>query len=264
MKRFNILIITQNDPFYVREFFEEFLKNYPRPEELRGVVIAPAMGKKTFGQLLRQMYGFYGLKDFVRMGSRYALYKTGGIVSRLVPLGRSFSIEQVCKRHNIPVLHRSSINSESFLSEAGKLDLDLIISVAAPQIFKDKLIAIPRKGCINIHNSRLPKYRGMLPNFWQMFHGEKSVGTTIHYINAGLDDGNILMQKETAIAQNETLDSLIRKTKKFGAQMMVEAIAGIKAGSIEPRPNPKEESTYFTFPTKEQVSEFRKKGYRLI
>lgn len=264
MKRFNILIITQNDPFYVREFFEEFLEKYPCPGDLKGVVIAPAMGKKTFGQLVRQMYGFYGLKNFLRMGSRYALYKTGDIVSRRIPLGRSYSIEHVCKRHSIPVLHRSSINSESFLNEARKLDLDLIISVAAPQIFKDKLINIPRKGCINIHNSKLPRYRGMLPNFWQMFHGEKSVGTSIHYINAGLDDGDILMQKETAIAENETLDSLIRKTKRFGAQMMVEAIAGIKAGSLEPRPNPKEESTYFTFPTKEQVREFRRKGYRLI
>jgi methionyl-tRNA formyltransferase len=76
----------------------------------------------------------------------------------------------------------------------------------------------------------------MLPNFWQMFHGEKTVGTTIHYINTGLDDGEILMQKETSIGENESLDSLIRKTKKFGAEMMVEAIAGIKTGSLKPGP----------------------------
>jgi len=264
MKRFNILMITQDDPFYVREFFEEFLKKYPRPEEIRGVVISPAMGKKTFGQLLKQMYDFYGLNDFVRMGFRYAFYKTGEIVSRSIPLGRSYSIAQVCNRHKVPVLHRASINSEGFLSEIKKLDLDLIISVAAPQIFKEKLIGIPRKGCINIHNSKLPKYRGMLPNFWQMFHGEKSVGTTIHYINAGLDDGEILMQKETAIGENESLDSLIRRTKKFGAEMMIEAIAGIKTGSLKPRPNPKENSTYFTFPTRKDVREFRRKGYRLV
>jgi methionyl-tRNA formyltransferase len=264
MKRFNILMITQDDPFYVREFFEEFLKRYPCPQELRGVVIAPAMGKKTFAQLIKQMYDFYGLKDFLRMGFRYAFYKTGDIVSRRIPLGRSYSIAQVCSRHKVPVFHRANINSEVFLNEIRKLDLDLIISVAAPQIFKEKLIGTPRKGCINIHNSKLPKYRGMLPNFWQMFHGEKTVGTTIHYINAGLDDGEILMQKETSIGENESLDSLIRKTKKFGAEMMVEAIAGIKTGSLKPRPNLKEESTYFTFPTKKNVREFRRKGYRLV
>jgi methionyl-tRNA formyltransferase len=264
MKRFNILMITQDDPIYVREFFEQFLEKYPYPEEIRGVVIAPAMGKKTFGQLIKQMYGFYGFKDFLRMGFRYAFYKTGDMVSRGIPLKKSYTIASVCSRYKVPVLQRGSINSEGFLNEIRGLDLDLIISVAAPQIFKDTLIGIPREGCINIHNSKLPKYRGMLPNFWQMYHGEKTVGTTIHRINKGVDDGPILLQTETEILKGESLDSLISRTKRHGAHLMIKAIEAIKNGSSKPKPNPKEESSYFSFPTKQDVLEFRKRGYRLL
>jgi len=264
MKRFNILMITQEDPFYVRLFFEEFFKNYGSIDEIKGVVIAPTMGKKSFTQLLKQMYGFYGAFDFLKMGTKYAYYKLCDKASRTLPLKGFYSIEQLCRRYGVPVMHRAKVNSEEFLEEIKKLDLDLIISVAAPQIFKAPLIAIPKEGCINIHNSKLPKYRGMLPNFWQMYHGEKVVGTTVHMINAGVDDGEILVQKETEIRPGESLDSLICKTKRFGAAVMMEVIAGLKAGSLKPRPNSKEDATYFTFPTRQDVAEFRRRGNRLL
>jgi len=264
MKRFNILMITQEDPFYVRLFFEEFFRNYGPIDEIKGVVIAPTMGKKSFSQLLKQMYGFYGPIDFIRMGFKYVYYKLCAKLSRSLPLKGFYSIEQLCRRYGVPVMHRAKVNSTEFLEEIKKLDLDLIISVAAPQIFKEKLIAIPKEGCINIHNSRLPKYRGMLPNFWQMYHGEKAVGTTVHRINAGVDDGEILIQKETAIQPGDSLDSIIRRTKRFGAGVMIEVIEGLKAGSIKPKENRREDATYFTFPTARDVAEFRRRGNRLL
>ena len=250
---FNILFITQEDPFYVRLFFEEFFRKYPSIKDIKAVVIAPTMGKKSFGNLIKQMYNFYGPVDFVRMGIRYTLNK---VLDK--------SISSLCRRYNIPVMNCNNINSEDFLKEIEKLDLDLIASVAASQIFKERLIKLPKKGCINIHNSRLPKYRGMMPNFWQMLNEEKSVGTTIHRINIGIDDGDILLQKETPILNRESLDSIIKRTKRFGAGLMIEAINGLKTDSLKPLPNPKEEATYFSFPTKKDVQEFRRKGYKLI
>lgn len=264
MRKFNLLFITQEDPFYVRLFFEEFFRNYPYPQDIKGVVIAPTMGKKSIGKLMRQMYDFYGPLDFLRVGSKYAYYRFCDKISKKMPLRAFYSIEQVCRKYGVNVLHRQKINDEEFLREARGMDLDLVISVAAPQIFKEKLIALPSRGCINIHNSRLPKYRGMLPNFWQMFNGEKAVGTTIHFINAGIDDGDILFQKETEILPGESLDSLIRRTKKLGAFFMIDAVLSLKQGPVKPLPNRKEEATYYTFPTKEQAREFRRRGYRLL
>jgi methionyl-tRNA formyltransferase len=104
----------------------------------------------------------------------------------------------------------------------------------------------------------------MLPNFWQMFNGEKTVGTTIHRINAGIDDGDIVLQTETPIHKGESLDSLICRTKKSGGRFMVEALHQLRTGRARVVPNRKEEATYFTFPTRKDVDEFRKRGYRLI
>lgn len=264
MKPFNILFVTQEDPFYVRIFFEEFMRNYPQLDEIKAVVIAPTMGKPSVTALARQMYEFYGAKDFVKVGSKYVYYKARNLLAEFLPTSRFFSIRHACEHYKVPVLYTGNINGDDFLFTIRQLNLDLIVSVAAPQVFKSALIAVPSIGCINIHNAKLPKYRGMLPNFWQMYHGEKSVGTSIHRINDKIDDGDILLQKETPIQPGETLDSLIRRTKKIGANMMIEAIEGLKTGSLQPTANSSAQATYFGFPSRNDVSEFRRKGGRLI
>lgn len=264
MKPFRILFITQEDPFYVRLFFEEFFKSYAPLDDIQGVVIAPTMGKKSAKKLIRQMFDFYGPVDFLRMGVRYTWHKVFDLISHVVPLRRFHSISQACRHYNVPVSTCPRINAETFLDELRRLDLDLIISVAAPQIFKEALIKLPRHGCINIHNAKLPKYRGMLPNFWQIYNGETSVGTTIHRINPGIDDGEILLQRETPLLRGESLDSIIGRTKTLGARFMVDAIDALKQNTLTPLPNPSRESTYFSFPTKQDVAEFRRRGHRLL
>jgi len=264
MKALKILFITQEDPFYVRLFFEEFLANYPHRDEIAGVVIAPTMGNKGLFNLVRQMYAFYGPVDFVRMGLRFVYYKLMNRLTRVWRTRRFYSIRQVCEHYRVPVLETTNINDATFLTSIGSMGVDLIISVAAPQIFRDALLSVPKQGCINIHNAKLPKYRGMLPNFWQMYYGEKAVGTTIHRINAKLDDGDILLQRESPIETGETLEALIRRTKRFGARLMIEAVQDIREGRIQPLANNAAEATYFSFPTKAQVREFKAMGYRLI
>jgi methionyl-tRNA formyltransferase len=261
---FKILFITQEDPFYVRLFFEEFLAHYPRRDEIAGVVIAPTMGRNSLFKLVRQMYAFYGPVDFVRMGLRYVYYKLMNSLARVWRTRRFYSIRKVCEHYHIPVLETPNINDAVFLASIGSLEIDLIVSVAAPQIFREALLAIPKQGCINIHNAKLPKYRGMLPNFWQMYHGEKAVGTTIHRINSKLDDGDILLQRESPIEPGETLESLIRRTKRLGARLMIEAVQDIREGRIQSLPNNAADATYFGFPAREHVREFKARGYRLL
>lgn len=264
MTSFKFLFITQEDPFYVRLFFEEFLARYARRGEIAGVVIAPTMGKKSLWRLMRQMYGFYGLRDFIGVGLRYVGYRIASKFARLLPAMRFYSIAQVCQYYDVRVLRAEDLNGEAFLASARQIEPDLIISVAAPQVFKAPLIGLPRLGCINIHNSKLPKYRGMLPNFWQMYHGERSVGTTIHRINASLDDGAILAQSETPIESGESLDALIRRTKRLGAHLMGQTIEALRDGTAKELSNPREQASYFTFPTPADVREFRRRGYRLV
>ena len=261
---FRILFITQDDPFYVRLFFEEFFKTYRSLDEIAGVVIAQAMGKKSVFELARQMYDFYGSLDFLRMGLRYAAYKSLAVAPTFLKANGHYTLEQLSRYYELDVIHQSDINAKPFLTKLEGMNLDLIISVAAPVIFKRNLIELPKHGCINIHHAPLPKYRGMMPNFWQLYHGEKSVGMTIHEINPGIDDGRIILQKDVDIRPEETLDSLIKRTKKIGSYFMVEAINLIKSGSVEYMDNPATEGTYFSFPTREDVKEFKRRGKKIM
>lgn len=264
MPMLKVLFVTQNDPIYVREFFEELLQVAPERIHVAGIVLAPAMGKRSVVDLARQMWEFYGPIDFVRMGLRYALLRIGARLPAALRLGRVCSIEQAAFEHGVPVQHVADLNAPDFVARVRESGVDLIASVAAPQVFREALIGAPRLGCVNIHNSKLPHYRGMLPNFWQMLHGERTVGTTIHRINAKLDDGPILAQIETPVRPGESLDALIRRTKRAGARFMVETLEMLASGRLEERPNPVAEGSYFTFPKRADVRAFRSRGLRLL
>lgn len=260
----NILFITQDDPFYVKLFFEEFFKIYKPLHEIKGVVIASAMGKKSLFQLARQMYDFYGPLDFFRMGMKFATYKTAALAPISSGIKSWRTIAQLCNRHGIPVIQESNVNGGPFLDNIRPMNLDLIVSVAAPVIFKENLISLPQFGCINIHNGKLPRYRGMLPNFWQMYEGEKTVGVTIHEINPGIDDGRIILQRDVDIEATETLESIIKRTKRIGAHFMMEAINIIRTGNVTYMENPVTDGSYFSFPSREDVKEFKRRGKRIM
>jgi len=263
-KDFNFIFITQDDPFYIRCFFAEFFSIYPDLREIKSVVIQSPMGKNSMWALAKQMYIFYGLVDFFRMGLRYTGMKTLTGLSRFHRKSEWLGLRQLCKVHNIEVLHQNDIHNAEFLAKQRGKDLDLIISVAAPTIFNKELIDLPRLGCINIHHAPLPRYRGMMPNFWQLYNGEKEVGITIHKINPKIDEGEIILQKQVPIKTGEPLDKLIRRTKRLGAHVMLEAIEMIRNGKVQYRKNNPQEGFYFSFPTREDVRKFRAMGYKLL
>jgi len=261
---FRIVIFTQDDPFYVRLFFEEFFEFYEDRDAIGGVVICDVMGKRSFRKLLGQMYEFYGPRDFVRMGTRYVAGKTFAASPASMRGGRCFNLEQLCARYSIPVLRSSGLQSPGFLSELRDLEPDLLLSVAAPVIFKKDIIDMAKFGCINIHSGKLPRYRGMMPNFWQLYHGESKVGITVHEINEKIDDGRIILQKVVDVLPGETLESLMGRTKRIGAHVMIEAIEMLRNGNVRYRENPADQGSYFSFPTRKDVREFKRRGKRLM
>jgi len=259
-----VLFITQNDPIYVRLFFEELFQLAQGRVEIVEVVVAPAMGQKSLVALVRQMWNFYGPLDFLRVGMRYAALRVLAALPGPLRGGKTGSVRQVARAHGIAVCTVADVNADEFVDLVRARGVDVIASVAAPQIFRAPLLGAARFGCINIHNSVLPKYRGMLPNFWQMYHGERSVGTTVHRLNARLDDGAILAQSASPVVPGESLDQLIRRTKRGGARLMLETLEALKAGTATEGPNPASEGSYFSFPTRADVREFRRRGLRLI
>ena len=262
-----IIFFTQEDPFYVKIFFDEFFKHYKSLNEIKAIVISKPMGKKSTFKLARQMYNFYGPFDFIRMGCRYRYVKLMGrrsvqkIESAVPP--RTYTIKQLATAYGIRVIERSDLNTQSFLSLIKQYDPHLFISVASPIIFKENLIKLPKLDCINIHSAPLPRYRGMLPNFWQLYHGEKQAGITIHRIDVGIDTGDIILQSYIPIDPHESLDQLIQKSKRQGARLMIEAIETFRNGRVRYQ-KMEGEGSYFTFPTRKDVTEFKRRGKRLM
>ena len=265
--KLRIIFFTQEDPFYVKVFFEEFLKTSGKLDEIEGIVISKPLGRRSKVRLGLEMYGLYGLVDFLRMGIRYAYAKSMGALlvrsSGVGNKGKGYTISQLGRGYGLNVIERSDLNSSEFIKMIGGYGPDLFISVASPMIFGEKLLAVPRLGCINIHSAPLPWYRGMLPNFWQLYHGEKEAGITVHRMDRGIDTGDVIIQKYVPIESGDSLSDVIRKSKRLGARMMIEVIEQFRHGRVTYR-TLGGKGSYFSFPTRRDVMEFRRRGFRML
>jgi len=249
-----VLFITQEDPLYVAEFWEEFSKYIGELKDkgisFSGIVSLETLGKKSKVDLFKQVYGFYGPIGTLKLGLKY-LKK------------RYRTIEYYANKMGFNFLKISKLNSKDFIEYVSKQDI--VFSVAASQKFKKGLLEAPKYGCFNIHNGPLPKYRGMMPVFWQIWNGEKKIGITIHKMNEQLDDGEIILQEFVELPKGATVDEIMVLCKHFAAKLVVEFLSDFHKYIENPKFNDKNQATYFSFPKKENRKElYRNKGIKLI
>lgn len=256
-----VLVITQDEPFYLPVILSRVIEQ--RRRDILGVVIlASRLPSETMMSFLRKHLELFGLKHFILLILLYLKQDALKVLSRVVKTKHHFSVEQIAKLYGLPIYRPEKVNSPAFLEEVRKLDPDVILSVAPPQIFKAKLLRIPKMGCINVHSGLLPRQRGLMPNFWVLLNEEKKTGVSVHYMDEKIDSGGILRQGEIEIEPNETLHSLTIKAKKLGARLVLEALDDIEKDKVNALPNPPEEATYFSFPTREDGRKFRSMGLK--
>lgn len=262
-----IVFFTQDDPFYVKVFFDEFFRIYKSLDEIKAIVISRPMGKKKLTQLASQMYALFGPYHFLRISFKFTYIrimgkkKFGKYPPGLLP--PTYTLKQTANAFGVPVIERSDLNSQNFRNEIAKCQPDLFVSVASPVIFKEKLIEIPKLDCINIHNAPLPKYKGMLPNFWQLYHGEIKAGMTIHKMDSGIDTGDIVAQELIDIQDDDTLDTLIKRTKRLSAKLAARTIEAYRRGEIKYSAM-SGTGSYFSFPERKDVLKFKQLGRRIF
>ena len=136
----------------------------------------------------------------------------------------------------LTVLQPEKVRTPDFLETFRQLAPDLVIVAAFGQILPGEIIHGPREGCINIHPSLLPKYRGAAPINWALIRGEEKTGVTIMRMDEGVDSGDILLQEETPIGAEETFGALHDRLAKMGAGLLLNALAMLEAGTLQPRP----------------------------
>ncbi|CDI49310.1 methionyl-tRNA formyltransferase [Clostridium tetani] len=154
-------------------------------------------------------------------------------------------IKEVALRENIKILQPQKLRDDREAIEfLRKLSPDFIIVVAYGQILSKEILDIPKYGCINLHASLLPKYRGAAPINWAIINGEKFSGNTTMFMDVGLDTGDMLLKDEFKIEDNTTAGELHNKLMESGGELLVKTINGLVEDSIEPEKQKDEESCY--------------------
>jgi methionyl-tRNA formyltransferase len=164
------------------------------------------------------------------------------------PVGRSHTltpppVKQVALKHHLPVYSPQKIRTDEIRETITQLGPDIIVVVAFGKILPPWMIEIPRYGALNVHASLLPGYRGAAPIQWAVANGETLTGVTTIQMDAGLDTGDILLQREVAISPEDNAQTLHDKLSGLGADLLMESLDGIREGSLHPREQDHSRST---------------------
>jgi methionyl-tRNA formyltransferase len=165
------------------------------------------------------------------------------------PKGRKFILTpppvKICaEKYDIPVFQPATLKDENVISILKNLNPDFIIVVAYGKILPKKILDIPTYGCINVHASLLPQYRGAAPIGWAIVNGEKKTGITTMYMDEGLDTGDVLLQSEVDIEKDETEGELRERLSHVGASLLIKTLDCICEGEIERRKQDESQSSY--------------------
>jgi methionyl-tRNA formyltransferase len=151
-------------------------------------------------------------------------------------------VKKVAEKRGIEVIQPEDIRKEGFTERLEEIKPEFIVVVAYGRILTKDILRIPPGGCVNVHFSLLPKYRGAAPVQWAIINGEDKTGVTTMLMDEGLDSGDILLQREIEIRRTDNAEALYERLSVTGAELLIRTIEGIRNGSITPVPQSGEPS----------------------
>ena len=213
-------------------------------------------------------------RNVKREGPGYVLFRIGQFVltmleslaARLVPesealalLRRAFPevplvLEDLNRMFQIPIKYVKNLNSPTAADVLRGMNADLGV-VIGTRILKRSTFAIPRMGCINVHKGKVPEYRGLPPGFWELYENQKEAGVTIHFVDDGLDTGDIVDEGSTAIHPIDSVETLQRKLDILAENLLLRSVTGLARGEIRRRTQPISNLKPKTSPTRAQRRE---------
>lgn len=152
-------------------------------------------------------------------------------------------VKECAMSHDIPVFQPAKLRDGTALAQIEAWGPELIVVAAYGRILPDDILSYPVKGCINVHSSLLPKYRGAAPIHWSILNGDEETGVTIMYMASELDAGDLILQKSTPIDPKETAEELTGRLAHLGGDLLVEAVAQIQNGTAVRIPQEHEKHT---------------------
>lgn len=184
-----------------------------------------------------------GTPDFA-LFSLKALYESGEEIAAVItqpdkPTGRGYvltppPVKRWALENNIPVYQPKTLRDEEFASLLAEIDPELIVVVAFGKILPENVLKYPKHGCINVHGSLLPEYRGAAPMQRAIIDGKKITGITTMYMDVGLDTGDMLHKTEVAILPNDNFEDIHDRLGAVGAETLLKTVEAIKNGTLSP------------------------------
>lgn len=261
----NVVLLTMDEPRYMPSYIEPVVQAHA--DVISRVTIAPHPGEDLI-TVARQRYRMFGLPTFLRFGMRFGV---GKALAMLPPAmdkrltGLYHSVRSVCHAYDVPVSTEPDINESAVVERIRAAEPEVILSIACGQKVRQDLLNVPARGCINLHGSLLPKYRGRATAFWALYHDEDESGVTAHYMAEEFDAGDIVMQRRFDIEDDDSMADVYQKVVETGSEMAVDLIETVRAGDdFQSRPNDTAAREYRSLPGKAARKEFRRRGNEFL
>ena len=260
-----IILMTTANHIYGNYVIKKLIET--RKEEIVAIIESEVLlYKKSFPVAILKYLKISGIFYVFAQAVKQESFKVVSLLYRLLhiqqPSSIFFSYKTMANQYSIPIYKTKNINSANSLNLIKDLNPDLLVSIFFNQILSKKLLDIPQD-CINIHPAYLPSYKGVSPVFWALANDEPCAGVTVHYIDEGIDTGEIIYQEEIPISPNDTEHSLYFKCCEVGTPLLLKALMDVESGSVKPI-NKDTEGSYFSLPTKQAVRQFRKNGRKFF
>lgn len=173
-------------------------------------------------------------------------------------------VKEVAVKHEIPVYTPRKVKDPEFVDTLKLISCDIIVVVAFGQILSKEILDFPKFGCVNVHASLLPRWRGAAPIQWSILEGDEKTGVTIMQMDVGLDTGDMLATEEVPLLGTETGESLFEQLSTLGGPLLLKTLDEIENGEAEPVKQNDEESTYAKMLTREMGElDFKEEAVRL-
>lgn len=263
-------VFIQDDPFYLPKVLDKYLREFAG--STAGINIQPnTQGKRTVLQTAVDLLRMYGPWYFQWKLRNYLLNKLKAKVVNgwMGSTRRCYTVEAVARKYGVPVHRTDDVNSEEFRRLLRDLGVQFIVSISGTQLYRRALREQTSHGIVNCHGALLPRYRGLMPSFWTLANGEKEGGVSVHFVDAKLDNGPIVVQKRYTIHPHDTLEDIMARGKDLAAECIIECCrivddCAARGVPVPTTPNPESEMTHFSMPTREDVARFRRLGHRFF
>lgn len=199
----------------------------------------------------RRSFRERGLRFVLRKGLALVGARAGGLVRSLSGRRTGFrSLREAARALDVPCVDVSRLKDETTIEAVAALAPDVIVVAGFSRILRADVIGIPTRGCINVHPSLLPRYRGPNPIYWVLANGEAVTGTSVHYVDEGIDTGDVIAQREIPILDDDDERSLFTRCIRESAALLTEVLPAFEDGPAPATPQEAEHASYYPQPPK--------------